>query len=69
MIHTRASFNIQSGGGNCPLVYRFAPPTRACFAPEKVPFFQKAIIFLLGDTKQRNVLQHNATRFSKNWPF
>ena len=44
-------------------------PCRACFTPEKVPFFHKAIIFLLGDTTQRDALQHNAARFSKNWPF
>ena len=54
----RASFNLVSGG-LCPPypVVRFAPLSRACFAPEKVPFFQKAIIFLLGDKIKREALQ------------
>ena len=44
------------------------PPSRACFAHEKVPFFQKPIIFLYGDTTKCDVLQRNATRFGRNWP-
>ena len=44
-------------------------PSRACFAPEKVPFFQKAIIFLLGDKTNSDALQRNATRLGRNWPF
>ena len=32
-------------------------PYQACFAPEIMPFFQKAIILLLGDTTICDVLQ------------
>ena len=32
-------------------------PHRACFAPEIVLFFQKAVIFILGDTTKCDVLQ------------
>ena len=45
------------------------PPSRACFAHEKVPFFPKAIIFLYGDTTKCDDLQRNATQFGRNWPF
>ena len=51
------------------ITLRFASPSRACFAREKVPFFPKAIIFLYGDTTKCDGLQRNATWFGRNWPF
>ena len=54
-------FNLSPGplltykvGGQLPPSPQICPPTRACFAPEKVPFFSKGYYFSIG--------RHNATQ-------